>query len=229
MILPKVRLTLRSTNRKTGPIPVSTTASDSCPPSCALRGGGCYAEGGRLAIIWRSVERDGMDWFTFVDKVRGLPLGQLWRHNQAGDLPGEGEGIDTAALFSLVSANHGKRGFTYTHRTTTSLARSAIKWANDNHFVVNMSANSLAHADELYDSHCGPVATLLPRDARQNTTTPLGRPVVICPAVTQEYVTCATCKLCAVASRKTIIGFPAHGARGRQVERIFNQQRKEQA
>jgi hypothetical protein len=36
--------------------------------------------------------------------------------------------------------------------------------------------------------------------------------VVICPATyPKEEITCASCKLCAIPTRKSIIGFPAHG------------------
>ena len=43
-----VHLTLKSSNAKTGPIPVSTTEKASGPPDCAMREG-CYAASGPLA------------------------------------------------------------------------------------------------------------------------------------------------------------------------------------
>ena len=51
---------------------------------------------------------------------------------------------------------------------------------------------------------------VLPAGTQQNTKTPKGRTVVICPTNTHG-VTCADCGLCARASRSTIIGFPASG------------------
>src|SRR5262245_37486486 len=111
----RVILTARSGNAKTGPIPVSTTSKDSCPPECPLLESGCYAgAGGPLAIIWNvvsraterrphvSLPRGGtlrtLAWATFCAAIRAMPLGTLWRHNQAGDLPGHGSAIDTEAL-----------------------------------------------------------------------------------------------------------------------------------
>ncbi|MEG0068146.1 MAG: hypothetical protein RR740_26515, partial [Pseudomonas sp.] len=44
-----------SGNAKTGPIPVTTTSADSCPPSCSFKGNGCYAESGPLALHWKAV------------------------------------------------------------------------------------------------------------------------------------------------------------------------------
>lgn len=47
--------TRASGNVKTGPIPVTTTSADSCPPTCSFKGNGCYAESGPLALHWRAV------------------------------------------------------------------------------------------------------------------------------------------------------------------------------
>lgn len=219
----KVALTLKSANVKTGPIPVSITGADSCPPSCPFSGGGCYAKGGPLAIHWRKVtEGDrGMPWADFCDSIDALPNGQLWRHNAAGDLLGAGESIDPVALGQLVKANQGKRGFTYTHKTNDPANFHWIKAANAWGFTVNMSANDLEHADNLADIGAGPVVTVLPIDAPPKQLTPKGRTVVTCPATYKNDVSCATCKLCAVSDRTTIVGFPAHGNAKAKVQKVF--------
>jgi len=69
----------------------------------------------------------------------------LWRHNEAGDLPGEGDDIDVPKLRALVQANRGKRGFTYTHKPVLDNPQNAvaIKCANQNGFTVNLSADSI--------------------------------------------------------------------------------------
>lgn len=218
-----VALTLKSANVKTGPIPVSITGADSCPPSCPFSGGGCYAKGGPLAIHWRKVTQGdrGMPWGDFCESIGALPNGQLWRHNAAGDLIGAGESIDPVALGQLVAANQGKKGFTYTHKTNHADNFQWIKAANDWGFTVNMSANSLDHADQLADTGAGPVVTVLPIDAPPKQTTPKGRTVVTCPATYRENVSCATCQLCAVSDRTTIVGFPAHGNAKAKVQTVF--------
>lgn len=218
-----VALTLKSANTKTGPIPVSITGSDSCPPSCPFSGGGCYAKGGPLAIHWRKVTQGdrGMPWADFCKSISALPNGQLWRHNAAGDLIGAGESIDPVALGELVAANQGKRGFTYTHKTNHADNFKWIKAANQWGFTVNMSANSLDHADQLADTGAGPVVTVLPIDAPPKQLTPKGRTVVTCPATYRENVSCDTCKLCAVSDRTTIVGFPAHGNAKAKVQTVF--------
>jgi hypothetical protein len=224
----RVHITMRSANAKTGPIPVTTTSSESCDPACPFMGSGCYAESGPLALHWRKVTNGerGLDWNAFVAIVDAMPLDTLWRHNQAGDLPGIGASIDAGKLAQLVRANNGKRGFTYTHKTVTGDSvkathnRRAIREANQDGFTINLSANNLTHADELSELNIGPVVVVMPRDA-SNTLTPAGRRVVICPAETRDDVTCETCQLCARRDRNgIIIGFPAHGSGAKKAESV---------
>lgn len=211
----QVALTLKSNNAKTGPIPVSTTSATTCPDACPLKARGCYAKGGPLAIHWRKITEGtrGGSWGAFCSSVSMLPEGQLWRHNQAGDLPGNGQAIDAAALRQLVKANRGKRGFTYTHYLPTRKNLAAIRAANKAGFTVNLSADNLAEADQLAEKNAGPVVVVLPSEAPGKSRTPAGRQVIACPAETRDTVTCASCQLCARADRRgIIIGFRAHGA-----------------
>lgn len=213
-----VNLTRKSRNVKTGDIPVSTTSSVTCPDACPFKRGpdgmnGCYADGGPLAILWRKVSDGyGLSWDEFCKQIEALPEGQLWRHNQAGDLPGENNRIDPQATVMLVNANKGKRGFTYTHKPMdNSNNRDAVSYANAQGFTVNLSANNPSHADTLADLGIAPVVTVLPSDQTENTVTPKGRKITVCPATVRDDVSCKTCGLCAIANRATIIGFPAHG------------------
>ena len=82
-----------SGNRKTGPIPVTNTSRDTCPDSCALKGAGCYAETGPIHWHWRKLNNTGAGYSLdqLCGLIRSLPGAQLWRHNAAGDLPGNGE------------------------------------------------------------------------------------------------------------------------------------------
>ena len=224
-----VRFTMKSRNEKTGPIPVSTTSDNSCPESCALKKSGCYAKHGRLALIWREVNQGlwSKDWKAFCADIAALPAATFWRHNQAGDLPGFGDKIDSRKLASLVRANHGRRGFTYTHKPVladrsapngANLAdrnaanRAAVAHANANGFTVNLSADTLAQADALASLGIAPVVVILdqPEGQRHDAVTPQGRVVVTCPATYRDDTTCASCQLCQ-RQRKTIVGFPAHG------------------
>jgi hypothetical protein len=228
-----------SRNEKTGPMPVTTTASPSCPAACPLNGGGCYAQQGPLGHLWNAIssvsageiaERKSgnlqtIGWGKLVENVATLPAGQIWRHNQAGDLPHVGQQIDATAVCSLVDANAkaGARGFTYTHHDPAIGSNlETIRQANVSGFTVNLSANNLEHADKLAELEAGPVVTLLPASVSGNTKieTAAGRRVVVCPATYRDDVTCLSCGLCAKADRSVIVGFPAHGAAKAKASKI---------
>lgn len=222
----QVALTRVSRNSKVGPIPVSTSEKKTCPTACELKDAGCYADGGPLAIFWRKVsaKKAGMAWDSFLIEVAALPDDQLWRHNQAGDCPGDGEEIDAIALDQLVEAQKGKRGWTYSHYTPTEHNLAAIKAANKGGFTINLSANTLAQADALSDTGAGPVVVILPANTRRAVKTPAGRTVAICPATLSDKINCANCGICQMAGRKSIIGFPAHGVRKRAASELSQAQ-----
>jgi hypothetical protein len=212
----RVHLVLQTRNIKLGPIPTSTTTAVTCPDACPLKAKGCYAKSGPMAMHWRNVTENGAGtpWAEFTAKIANLPPGTFWRHNQAGDLPGLNNEIDATALRALVSANDGRRGFTYTHKPMTSAKnRRAVAQANAGGFTVNLSADTLAEADELSELGIAPVVVILdsPEGERRDTVTPGGRAVATCPATYRDDVTCATCQLCQRQGRKVIVGFPAHG------------------
>ena len=207
-------LTKKSGNMKTGPIPVSTSTQDTCPDTCPLKESGCYAKGGPLAIHWSQVTsgKRGADFATFCESIAALPKNQLWRHNQAGDLPHNDGVIDKEALQRLTRANNGKRGFTYTHHVANKKNLQALRNANRQGFTVNMSANSPTQAAELFNRSLNiPIVTVSPIDAPKVQTIN-GVKIVTCPAVTADNVTCSSCGLCQEANRYYVIGFPAHGS-----------------
>ena len=207
-----VRLTAISGNSKTGPIPVSTTIEASCPDVCPLKKSGCYAEIGPIAWQWRKVSVLGMAWAEFCEKIASLRTDVFWRHNQAGDLLHTDGVIDSAALTMLVKANKGKQGFTYTHHDMRiSSNRVAVSKANAYGFTVNLSANNLAHADELMALGIAPVAVVVPLDYPRLSATAQGHKVVVCPATYRDDVTCNSCRLCQRADRRCIVAFPVHG------------------
>ena len=203
----------KSANSKTGPIPVTYSQRETCPPSCPHYRADCYAEDFYTSMAWNKVPQRGGNLAQLCESIAALPAGQLWRHNVAGDLPGEGESVDPAALGEIVKANIGRRGFTYTHKKSLD----AIEWAQQATawgFTVNLSADDAGEADSLADSGL-PLTCIVPMDTPEKTTTPGGLPIVICPAQTRDNVSCSTCQLCQRADRQVIIGFRAHGSRAR--------------
>lgn len=205
-----------SNNRKTGPIPQTYTSRDSCPPSCAHYRTSCYAEDFYTRLNWNRVDERGTDLDGLIKALNRMPKGQLWRHNVAGDLPGHGEDVDAYQLGQIVKANRGRKGFTYTHKKSPEAiywAKAATQWG----FTVNLSADDAGEADRLAATGA-PVVCIVPMDTPRHSTTPEGRPVLVCPAQTVEHMTCALCGLCQQANRRQIIGFRAHGTKAKQAD-----------
>jgi hypothetical protein len=206
-----------STNRKTGPIPTTYNSRSTCPPSCPQYRSACYAEDYFTRMTWNKVDQRGDDIEGLALKISRLPKGQLWRMSVAGDLPGDGETVDAYALGLIVKANRGKNGFTYTHKKSPEAiqwAKHATAWG----FTVNISADDVGEADRLAATGA-PVVAIVPMDTPKHSQTPEGRPVLICPAQTVDYMTCAICGLCQRADRRQIIGFRAHGTKAKQADR----------
>lgn len=230
-----------SGNAKTGPIPTTMTEQKSCPDACPFKADKlCYPYFSPLGFMWEALDNGGfypgvkqrsstpIPWDELCKQVRKLPKGQLWRHNTAGDLPGEGDVIDIPKLSALVNANKGKNGFTYTHKPVGYRGQAlvnarAIYAANRQGFRINLSADSLAEADELADLNIAPVVVVIPSDAPRRLLTPKGRHVIGCPAEQKDedgnpLIQCERCGICA-KERKAIIGFHAHGRKKSEVNR----------
>jgi len=84
-----------SSNKKTGAIPVTSTAAQSCPLVCPMRtdsAGGCYAASGNSAIHWRALSqgnaKTAVDTIGLFSAIRSIGKGELWRHNEAGEFAG---------------------------------------------------------------------------------------------------------------------------------------------
>jgi len=224
----QVHLTKKSNNAKTGKIPVSTTEQASCPNTCPfnhMNEGGCYAASGPLKLHWDKVSSHdrGMTWTDFCKEIEALPVGQLWRHNQAGDLPQDGKGtIDGFKLAKLVEANEGKRGFTYTHHNLENPKNfMAVFAANEAGFTVNVSANNIKEANDLKKSFPEfPITSVVASTETRKTFTDSGNKYVVCPATHNDKVSCETCKLCSISERDFIIAFPAHGTSKKKADNV---------
>jgi len=206
---------LKSGNKKLGAIPVSTTERASCPSSCPLNDGSCYAISGYfISYHWQQVTNKtrGNNYGDFLACINTLKPATFWRHNQAGDLAGTGEAINFNKLKKLVGANKGRRGYTYTHKHKNKGNYKKIKYANDNGFTVNLSADSIEEADRLLALEIAPVVVTLSNTENYNhtITTPAGNLINVCPATYNDKITCKNCRLCQVRNRSNIVGFPLH-------------------
>lgn len=227
---------MKSGNTKVGKIPVSTSPKQTCPSSCPLRDEACYARFSTLGMYWSKLSKGltGKSWESLINNIKLIKSGQLWRHNQAGDLPKdellstpEVDRLDEEKCLQLVSASSHTKGFTYTHYSCyDEHNRKIIKHMNQQSgMTVNISADTVEQADEYVSLNIGPVCVTMPTGTPTlNNRTPAGNFIVICPAQTNNNMTCEKCKLCQVKTRKSIIGFIAHGS-GRNIlsKRLINE------
>ena len=216
----RVHITAKSSNKKTGPIPVTTSERASCPTTCPFYNKGCYALSGPLALHWRKVSAGerGTDWQGLCEFVASLPKRQLWRHNQSGDLPHQDGIIDSDLMVQLINANQGRRGYTYTHHTLNHENIGTLQLTNALGFTVNASTESLEAADAAM-AHGLPAVAVVPSDAVLPERTPAGHKAVLCPAQSRD-VSCAECGLCAQADRTCVVLFQAHGTAKKTVNEL---------
>lgn len=235
-----VSFTKKSSNSKTGPIPVTMTEQKSCPSNCPFKEDKlCYPYYSPLGFMWESLDNNGfypgvkirrtspISWTELCEKISLLSKNQIWRHNTAGDLPGKDNEIDLKKLQQLINANNKSqaKGFTYTHKPVgysgqELINATAIYAANRSGFTVNLSANNLEDADRLADLKIAPVVVVVPSNSPNKMKTPAGRNVIACPAENKD-ITCSKCKLC-TKDRKAIIAFKSHGTKKSIVNKVVN-------
>ena len=197
----------RSLNQKLGGIPASWSERGTCPPSCGLYEAGCYASYGKLGFHWKNVTRDGLPWEGFLEKVRGLEESQVWRHNVAGDLQGSGQQLDVKRFTELVEANRGRRGFTFTHRSSARWRPSTSLWQTR---TVSPSIYPPTRRLKRTDWSTSRSVRDNSSAARRPRPGPQDPSRSACDGLSGgdgRSLTCLECQLCAIPDRKTIIGF----------------------
>ena len=231
--------TKKSTNVKTGPMPVTTTDETSCPDTCPhLKKKTCYGKHGPISWHWKKVGNErGYSLDQLCEEITSWEDGILYRYAQVGDLPGENLTIDESAVHQLINANRpktrkgkGKKNIAYSHKpvmlsddvrdiTLVETNQRIIRHANRNGFTINISTDGIAEFDCAKALDIGPVVISLPSDHDGKTfQTPDGHNVIVCPAQKQEGMTCLKCKLCSMPDRKCGIGFIGHGAKASLIE-----------
>ena len=211
-----------SSNVKTGPIPVSTSSRATCPSTCPFNnGGGCYAANYPMRHHWDAVTRGerGVSVQRFMAAIAALSPGQLWRHNQGGDLPHTAGKISRRFMRAIIRANRGRNGYTYTHHDLKQGENlSLIRSANRHGFTVNVSTETETAADEAIAKGLPAVLTVASDETRTTWQTAAGNRVLVCPAQRSDTKTCADCKLCHKRGARVIIAFLAHGTSRRKAE-----------
>ena len=226
-------LSQKSSNKKLGGLPASTTSADSCPLTCGLYHA-CYAKKGPQSWHWARVSKGtrGDSWEGFLQKVEKLKPGSLFRHNVSGDLPTINGGLlDVVKLDQLqcatTNANVGL--YTYTHwhtdKTFGKTNVDSIKRFSQPGFVINVSTENVDDALFYREIGCDVVLTNttvfeFAVESIQKKQGPLkicsvenldeSVNVIPCPEQYTESATCKTCKLCSRYNRDYVIAFKEH-------------------
>lgn len=208
-----------SSNRKTGNIPQTWSSRNTCPPRCSFKKSGCYGDNHGPCFTWNKVDVEGIDIYTLIDRVqRSTYRGQLIRHNIAGDMciPDTNR-LDIDEVKHLCQAYKGRKAYTYTHAELTPEAIACIKDAQQKGFVINVSCES--DAEVKFARLHGLNAVLSVPYMDKKKTVRDGIEYRLCRS--EEGYKCAECRLCAKKNRKSVICFPAHGARASVARKIL--------
>lgn len=170
---------------------------------------------------WSAVTRGdrGHSLPEFLAAIAALPAGQIWRHNQAGDLPHTAGRISRRFMRGMIAANRGRRGFTYTHHDLAKGENLAlIRQANRQGFRVNVSTETEAAADAAIAAGLPAVMAVPSGESRVTWRTAAGNAVLVCPAQRSDTRTCADCRLCHTRGKRVIVAFLAHGTAKRRAD-----------
>ena len=215
---------IENTNsRKVGAMAVSYSPRKTCPDTCPLKNDKCYGENFPIKLHWDNYSNDLNDNYNkFIDEIklyRKYTPTKIWRHNIVGDLVTDKDfKINAKKLYQLIDANNikGKNGKNKLSRYNLN----RIKEANELGFTINLSADTIDQAKQLYNKTKLPTAVSLPitknkykklsKDKQADYKKELLQDkIVICPEQTHD-VKCIDCKLCNKSDRKVIIGFLEH-------------------
>jgi hypothetical protein len=196
----KTHVTIRSSNRKTGPIATTTREQTSCPTTCPLFSAGCYARGRIFSIATRLGSEDHS---KILELITEIPQGGGLRLNVSGDFVLKDGSPDVdyiAACNRVATARPDVKIIAYTHAWRT-LTPDLFT------FGVNASCESETDVREARAAGWGTVTINAESDKIAGTR------VVRCPAETRDDVSCATCMLCAKTPKiNTTVTFTAHGS-----------------
>jgi hypothetical protein len=221
------KVTARSGNGKTGPIPVTSRDQWSCPTTCPLFGNGCYGEN-RGASPKTLFEHAASA--ESVHTVESLAAGMrqsgrpgkgmrrqlpLVRDREVGDVRAADGSIDRTWMTMVADAARtvGRTVFGYTHVPEVTSADVP------DGYVMNASCETPAGVRDAWDRG---LPAVLVGDAQTFADAMPEARIVPCPAESAG-VTCSECGLCAKPARMTsprtapVIVFAPHGRQARKV------------
>jgi len=160
----------------------------------------------------------------FLQRLKELPAGRTFRHNQAGDLPHNAGKISRTFIKKMVESVRHLKAFTYTHHNVNLGENlSLLRFANRNGFKINISCESEAQVDSMIAADLPAVIVTKADETRTQWRTKAGNIVLVCPAQRSDTTTCADCMLCHKRGKKVAIAFLSHGTGKKKAEAQLSQ------
>jgi len=203
----KVHWVSESSDRKIGPVIASYSTVDSCPDSCELKSGGCYAWGlFYLKILSGKIDKGSIKIKNLTDALADRRLSaKIVRHRVAGDIVGdvdqtlvECQQVESASLINIG----------YTHAWREEEAQPLKKY-------FRASCNSLKDVTEAHAN--GWSAALVVTGNVPKSTIIDGKKAINCPArhgvEGKKDITCNDCTMCKISdkTKDIVIMFEVHG------------------
>ncbi len=204
----KVHWVSSSNDKKTGKVVASYSTKESCPDSCSLKEGGCYAWGlFYLGVLSSKIDKGTIKLKSITDALgERLHTARIVRHRIAGDIVGDVK--ETLNECKLVESE-GLINIGYTHNWRADEAQP----------LKGYFRASCANLDEVMEARSiGWSATLIvPKGTKKSLSLPNGEKAFMCPArhdvEGKKDITCNDCTLCRVDNKtaeKTVM-FEVHG------------------
>jgi hypothetical protein len=205
----KVHWVPRSKDKKTGMVVASYSPKSTCPDSCTLKTGGCYAWGlFYINILGGKLERGAIKYASLKEAVsERLNSCRIVRHRIAGDVVGDVEQTlkecDEVVEAGLINIG-------YTHTWKEEASQPLKKWFRA----------SCQTEEEVSEARgMGWATTLIvPPNSPKSKKLSNGEMAYLCPArhdvPGKQDITCNTCTLCKVNdhTRSKTVMFEVHGS-----------------
>lgn len=203
----KVHWVSESSDKKIGPVVASYSTIDSCPDSCELKNGGCYAWGlFYLKVLSSKIDKQKIAIKSLADALSDRnPISKIVRHRVAGDTVGD---VDGTLEECHVIEQSGLTNIGYTHNWRAEESQPLKKY-------FRASCNSLDDVREA--SAMGWSTTLVAAGNVPKSTYLDDKKAVICPArhgvEGKKDITCNDCTMCKVSdkTKDLVIMFKVHG------------------
>ncbi len=228
MEISNVHVVAASGNRKTGPIPVTYRSMESCPADCPFlptgATGGCYGTGRIFTLATKHAGTVNVDEASAKVRRGKDQRAKYLRDRVVGDVLTDAGKLDRAYVRGIarIATDNDLIAFGYSH-AWRQFTRADVTFLRRSGYVMNASTET--HEGAARAVALGLPTVLVEDDAPEGTQV-AGRRLVTCPAETRDYVSCASCGLCANPNRRVIIRFHTHGVASAKARRAVEAARE---